>query len=223
MNWFSAKKNSGSINPVPQKSEMGAPRISARTRYLIFSGIFLITTVASIYVIIRYWKEIAELQQYGYLGAFVIAFIAGSSIPTPISYLLLTFTFGGIPGMHPAIVGLASGVGAGSGGTLVYLLGRGGRRFFPGLDHYSVDEHASSKLTTRFVGWAQKRGSVVVFFMSAMLNPVFAPMAIAMGALRFRLAKFFLMCVAGNLVKAMVISYAGYFGLGTLLRWLSGV
>ena len=56
--------------------------------------------------------------------------------------------------------------------------------------------------------------------MSALLNPAFAPMAIAMGALRFRLIKFFAMCVAGNLVKAMVISYAGYLGVGSLIRWL---
>jgi membrane protein YqaA with SNARE-associated domain len=201
---------------------MEVTAISSRTRYILISSIFLATTVISIVVIIRYWKEIAVLQNYGYLGAFVIAFIAGSSIPTPISYLLLTFTFGGIPGLHPALVGLASGVGAGAGGTLVYLLGRSGRSFFPGLRHYSVDEQASDRLSARFVNWAHKRGSVVVFLMSAMLNPVFAPMAIAMGALRFRLFKFFIMCVAGNLVKAMIISYAGYLGVGTLLRWLGG-
>jgi membrane protein DedA with SNARE-associated domain len=132
----------------------------------------------------------------------------------------LTFTFGGI--LNPAYVGLASGVGAGLGGTLVFLLGRGGRRFLPGLRHYSVDEEASDKLTFRFIDWAQRRGSIVVFIMSAMLNPVFAPMAIAMGALRFRVFKFVIMCVAGNLLKAMVISYAGYLGVGTLLRWIGG-
>ena len=119
--------------------------------------------------------------------------------------------------------GVAGGVGAGTGGTLVFLLGRGGRRFFPGLKHYSVDEAASNTLANRFVSWAQNRGSVVVFIMSAMLNPAFAPMAIAMGALRFRLIKFFLMCVAGNLVKAIIISYAGYLGVGTLIRWLGGL
>ena len=47
-------------------------------------------------------------------------------------------------------------------------------------------------------------------------------MAIAMGALRFRLLQFMLMCVAGNLLKAMIISYAGYLGVGTLLRLLGG-
>jgi membrane protein YqaA with SNARE-associated domain len=199
---------------------MEVTEISARTKYILFTGIFLATTVISVFLVIRYWQTIAELRSYGYLGAFVIAFIAGSSIPTPISYLLLTFTFGGI--LNPAVVGVCSGVGAGAGGTLVYLLGRGGRRFFPGLRHYDVDEEASNKLTARFVGWAQKRGSVVVFLMSAMLNPVFAPMAIAMGALRFRLVTFFIMCVAGNLVKAMIISYAGYFGVGALLRIFGG-
>jgi membrane protein YqaA with SNARE-associated domain len=199
---------------------MEVTEIRARTKYILFTGIFLATTVISVYVVIRYWQAIAELRSYGYLGAFVIAFIAGSSIPTPISYLLLTFTFGGI--LNPALVGLCSGVGAGAGGTLVYLLGRGGRRFFPSLRHYDMDEEASNKLTARFIGWAQKRGSVVVFIMSAMLNPVFAPMAIAMGALRFRLFTFFIMCVAGNLVKAMVISYAGYFGVGALLRIFGG-
>jgi membrane protein YqaA with SNARE-associated domain len=199
---------------------MEVTEISAKAKYILYTGLFVATTVASIFLAIRYWHFIVGLQSYGYLGIFIIAFVAGSSVPTPISYLLLTFTFGGI--LNPALVGVAGGVGAGIGGTLIFLLGRGGRRFFPGLKHYSVDEMASNSMAARFVNWAQKRGSVVVFAMSAMLNPVFAPMAIAMGALRFRMFKFLIMCVAGNLVKAMIISYAGYFGVGTLLRWLGG-
>ena len=72
----------------------------------------------------------------------------------------------------------------------------------------------------KFLSWADKRGSVVVFLMSAMLNPAFAPMAITMGALRYRLAKFFIWCTAGNIVKSLVIAYFGFLGLGTLLEWL---
>jgi membrane protein YqaA with SNARE-associated domain len=190
--------------------------ISTRAQYVRYSAIFVITTVISIFLVIHYWEDIARLSNYGYLGMFVIAFVAGSSIPTPVSYLLLTFTFGGI--LNPALVGVSAGVGAGVGGTLVYLLGRGGRRFFPGLKHYSVDEAASNHLANKFVTWAQRRGSIVVFLMSAMLNPVFAPMAIAMGALRFRMIKFLAMCVAGNTLKALIIAYLGYLGVGSLLR-----
>ena len=175
---------------------------------------------------IRYWQEIAKLQNYGYLGIFVIGFIAGSSVPSPLSYLVLTFTFGGIPTVygvwHPALTGVAGGMGAGLGGTLVFLLGRSGQRFFPGMRHYSIDTVSPKSFTSKVINWAHKKGAIVVFVMSAMLNPAFAPMAIVLGALRFRPVKFFLLCVAGNLLKAIVISYAGYLGLGTLLRWLGG-
>jgi membrane protein YqaA with SNARE-associated domain len=190
--------------------------IGSKTRYIIISVFFLAFTVASCFAVIRYWHQIAALENYGYLGVFVIAFVAGSSIPTPISYLLLTFTFGGV--LNPALVGIAAGLGAGTGGTLVYLLGRGGGRFLPHFKHFSVDEAASNQMADRFLRLAQRRGSIVVFLMSAMLNPVFGPMAIAMGALRFRLAKFFAMCVAGSTVKSLVIAYAGFLGIGTLIR-----
>ena len=195
--------------------------ISARAKYILFSAIFIVTTVLSIFLVIKYYQYISEqAQAWGFLGIFIIGFVAGISVPVPISYLLMTFTLGGI--LNPALVGVSGGLGAGVGGTLVYLLGRGGRRFFPEVKAYSVDNEASKKVSVKFVNWAQKKGSIVVFVMSAMFNPVFAPMAIAMGALRFRLAKFFLMCVAGNILKALVVSWAGYLGLGTLLRWLGG-
>lgn len=198
-----------------------AVALSSRARYLVLSVFFLIFTVASCFVLIYYWHEVVKLQSYGYLGSFLIALLAGSSIPLPISYLLITFTFGGI--LNPALIALATGVGAGIGGTLVFLFGRGGRKFLPWLDHFSVDEEAHSRIARfmlRFMGWAEKRGSVVVFLMSAMLNPAFAPMAITMGALRFRTAKFLLLCIAGNTVKSLVIAYAGYLGLGSILRLL---
>jgi membrane protein YqaA with SNARE-associated domain len=205
-------------------SLMEEAKISARTKYILFTVIIVITTVLSVWLMIRYWREIAVLSEYGYLGIFIIAFIAGSSIPTPISYLLVTFTMGGI--LSWWLVGLCGGVGAGIGGTLVFLLGRGGRRIFPGFKDLSAEDRArdrfSNKFGDRFIGWAQKRGSIVVFVMSAMLNPVFAPMAIAMGAMRFRAPKFLIMCVLGNTLKALLIAYLGHLGVGSILRWLGG-
>ncbi len=203
---------------------MEGTEINSRVKYVLLTSVVVITAVLSVWLIISFRDQIADLEQLGYLGVFVIAFIAGCSIPTPISYMLVTFTMGGI--LHPALVGLCGGLGAGIGGTLLFLLGRGGRRFLPGLKDLSADEHAhnkiSSKLMLKFNQWAQKRGSIVVFVMSAILNPVFAPMAIAMGALRFKAIRFFLLCTAGNLIKAMLISYAGYIGIGTVIRWLEG-
>jgi membrane protein DedA with SNARE-associated domain len=59
---------------------------------------------------------------------------------------------------------------------------------------------------------------LAVFLMSVMLNPIFFPLALAIGASRYQLWKFFTMCWAGNTVKSITIAYLGYFGLGSILR-----
>jgi hypothetical protein len=56
--------------------------------------------------------------------------------------------------------------------------------------------------------------------MSAIFNPVFAPMAVAIGVFRFGFWRFLFWCTLGNLVKSMFIAYCGYFGLNAVLRWL---
>jgi membrane protein YqaA with SNARE-associated domain len=201
-----------------RRDNVQAVKLSARARYIIATSIIMALTIASCVVLVLYWDYIQGLDRYGYVGAFALAFIAGSSLPLPVSYLILTFTLGGI--LNPIFVGLASGVGAGTGGTLIFLLGRSGRKLFPGLERFSIDEVASTHFAARFLRWAHKRGSIVVFVMSAMFNPIFAPMAITMGALRFRAAKFFLWCVVGNTVKSLIIAFAGYLGLGILKRLL---
>jgi len=194
-------------------------KISPKRKYVLITSLIVALTIAFCVAVIYYWGYINHLQNYGYLGPFLFGFIAGSSIPLPLPYLVVTFTFGGV--LNPALVGVASGLGAGIGGTLVYLFGRGGRRLLPQLGFLSPDpDKPPSPRVARFHDWAHRKGSVVVFIMSAMLNPAFAPMAITMGALRFRLVKFFLWCSAGNIVKSLFIAYCGYFGLGTLLRWL---
>ena len=55
--------------------------------------------------------------------------------------------------------------------------------------------------------------------MSMAPNPFFTPTAIAMGTTRYRFARFALACWAGQTVKAIAISYIGYLGLGSFLRW----
>ena len=176
-------------------------------------------TIALCFALIYYWGYISHLKNYGYLSAFLFGFVAGSSLPVPLPYLVVTFTLGGV--LNPLLVGVASGLGAGIGGTLVYLFGRGGRNLLPKFGLFSPDPNQPpSPRVSRLLNWAERRGAIVIFLMSAMLNPMFAPMAITMGALRIRLAKFFFWCSAGNIVKSLFIASCGYYGLGTLLRWL---
>ena len=183
---------------------------------------FLVLTLISCVALIYYWEEIKYLRNYGYPFVFLVSFLAGCSLPNPLPYIVVVFTVSSV--LNPTLVGVTSGLGAGIGGTLVYLVGRGGRKFFLKIGSLSPNTSgtsvSASRWTSRIVDWAQRRGVIVVFIISAVFNPIFAPVAIALGVLRFRLWKFFLMCWAGNTVKGLTIAYCGYFGLGALLRWL---
>lgn len=170
-------------------------------------------------MIILYWQAFQEQAGYSYLGLFFISIIGGATVIIPVPSLVVQFSMGAV--LHPAIVGAVAGLGSGIGGTIVYLFGRGGRRMFSGFDSASpMSNRAILRWTARIMRWAQHRGSLVIFLMSAVLNPIFFPMAFAIGASRFKLWKFFIMCWAGNTVKSMVIAYLGYFGLAALLRWM---
>ncbi len=212
---------------------MAVTSVSSKRKRYIFGGLFLGGIIAASVVIVYHWQAISRFRTFGYLGLFLISFLAGGPLPLPIPYMVITFIFGGI--LHPALVGVTCGLGLGIGGTLLYLTGRGGRRFFPWGNVFAnnpasdVPSSRISRLVSRLLRWAripqilniaQRRGSLVVFLMSAAINPFFVPMAIAMGTLRYRWWKFFLMCCAGQTVKSLAIAYCGYLGLGTFLRWL---
>lgn len=170
-------------------------------------------------LVVVYWQSFQDMAGYSYLGMFFISIIGGATVIVPVPSLALQFTMGAV--LHPAIIGAVAGLGTAIGGTLIYLFGRSGRKLFFDSD-FSIQKYDNFivRLLSRLTGWTRRRGSLTVFLMSAALNPVFFPMAFAMGASRFKMWRFFTMCWAGNTVKSMIIAYLGYFGLGSLLRWL---
>ena len=143
------------------------------------------------------------------MGVFIISLVAGSIMVLPIPYVAVVFTLGGV--LNPALVGVASGLGASIGAVTIYLTGYGGHSLF---------RNYSDAIYSRMEGWIRRRGSIAVFVMSAVFNPLFIPMAITLGMLRFRLWKFFILCWAGNTVKSLAIAYAGYLGLRSLFSWI---
>ena len=173
------------------------------------SGLAILVTLLLCVVVVYYWDYVAELQSYGYVGVFIISLFAGSIMVLPIPYVAVVFTLGGV--LNPALVGVASGLGASVGAMTIYLAGYGGHGLF---------RNYNDAIYSRMVGWVQRRGSIAVFIMSAVFNPLFIPMAITLGMLRFRLWKFFVLCWAGNTVKSLAIAYAGYLGLRSLLHWV---
>ena len=204
----------------------GVKKGSNRKKYI--AGIcFVVGIVVACVLLVYHWEYVLRFQKYGYLGLFLMSLVSGFSIPLPVPYMIFTFTLGGV--LHPALVGIATGAGLGAGGTLLYLTGRGGRRIFP---HFEISDPADEVYSSRWsrflrrikmhriMHFAHRRGALAVFVLSVLPNPFFTPMAISMGTMRFRLAKFSFACWAGQTVKAIGIAYCGYLGLGSFLRWM---
>ena len=204
-----------------------ATEATSKRRKYILGGLFLGGIVAACVFLVYHWEYIVRLQQYGYLGLFIMTIVTGFSIPLPVPYMVFTFTLGGL--LNPALVGAVAGLGLGIGGSLLYLTGRGGRRFLPQFDITDPADEAYSSRWARFLrkikvprmmDFAKRRGALAIFILSVIPNPVFAPVAVSMGAMRFGWWKFFAACWGGSTAKGMALAYLGYLGLGSMLRWL---
>jgi len=167
--------------------------------------------------------DMASVAGYSLLGVAVIAFVAGSTlsfVAIPVPYWLLVFTLPGVLApqwglLAPVAVGLTSALGATLGHLPTFMIGYGG-----GSLSQRFDALTNNRFYSRAIGWAQKHGGWAVFAMSAMINPIHLPMTIAIGALRYPPAKFFLFSLLGNVVKSLVIAFCGYFGLSSLFEFL---
>ena len=206
-----------------------ANRSSSKKKYIaisVLAATVVISVVGSL-LLIWHWRWVEELSSQGYLGLFIISLFAGSPIPIPTPSMILTFTLGSL--LNPVLVGLVSGLGNGIGNALIFLTGRGGLLFFQNSDVSAPAGETSSSRIGRFLrkigmprmsDFAKRRAVLAVFLLSIYPNPVLTPMILGIGAMRFRFTEFFLACWAGKTAQSLILAYLGYFGLGSLLRFL---
>ena len=190
-------------------------------------GVLSLILTIVICIVAIYYKDYLlsakYLATYGLLGMLILAFIGGSllsMIAIPVPYWLLVFTLPSVLAPQfqmgaPVLVGVISGVGASLGQLLTFMLGYGGRDLSQKLAY-----KFNRGLYDRALRWAQRHGSLAVFFMSAIINPLHLPMTLAMASLRYPAWKFFIFSLLGNLLKSSFIAFCGYFGLTSLFRFL---
>jgi membrane protein YqaA with SNARE-associated domain len=184
----------------------------------------IIISVGGSVLLVQNWEYIAQLERQGYLGLFIISIFAGSPIPIPTPSMILTFTLGSI--LSPFLVGLVSGFGNAVGNALIFWAGRGGHKVFRNLMVSTPSDAAPRskigkffKRLSRVPEIASRRVLVAVFLLSIYPNPILTPLILGMGATRFRFWKFFLTIWAGKTAQGMILSYLGYYGLRSLLKF----
>jgi len=178
-------------------------------REAIIGGISLAVTIALSLLIIQHRSYIDQIAEWGYFGCFFINVLASGTLVMPGFGLVLTFTLGGV--LNPAIVGAVAGIGEATGAIGAYLTGYAGKGLF---------RDSNSGLYLRFSNIIDRHGSKAVFFIACIISPIYYPFAVLLGMLRFGWVRFFLATWAGRTVKNMVLAYLGYYGLGSILRWL---
>jgi membrane protein YqaA with SNARE-associated domain len=184
-------------------------------------GITGLTITVIVFIAIAfYWNDLEKLEHLGYAGAFIISIFGGATVLAPVPMTPVIFLLGSIllptdaPFLGPFLVGAAAGAGEAIGGTLVYLTGFAGGVFLPSPTSRFYDFY--SHLTKLMY----KHGTIVLFILSALINPFFYPAAVTAGAIHFGFKKYLLICWIGKTVKGITVAYAGYYGLGLFFQLL---
>ncbi len=195
-------------------------RVLKRREYWIgFAG--LVLTVGVALAVVLYWKDVQALGGYGYLGAFLIGIFGGATYIAPVPMTPIVFVLGTVlkpsfaPYLGPVFVGIAAGLGETVGGLTIYMTGYGGGAAIASSKHVKV-----RAIYSRILGWMERRGTLVLFIFSAVVNPFFYPIAFTAGATRFNFKKYILICIVGKSIKGITVAVAGYWGLGAILRAL---
>ncbi len=174
----------------------------------------MVLTILMAIAVVYFWQSVRQLEGYGVLGAFVISILGGATIIIPVPMLTVIFALGGVA-KNTWLIGVAAGLGETVGALTIYMTGRGwSSALYPGRPGKLQIAYE------RMMRLMERRGSLALFFLSAVLNPFFYPAALAAGALRFGIRKYFVICWAGKTIKGMTVAYAGFLGLRGLLQML---
>ena len=186
---------------------------SAKKAYIIgIAGV--VATVLMALAIIYFGESVRALEGYGYVGAFLISILGGATIIIPVPMLALVFALGGVM-KYTWLVGLAAGAGETVGALTIYMTGHGGGKVLYNAGHGKIQAAYG-----RLIRLMERRGSITLLLLSSVINPFFYPAALAAGALRFGIRKYFLICFVGKTIKGMTVVYAGYWGLKGLFKMI---
>lgn len=159
--------------------------------------------------------DLAQLTTYGYIGLFAVSLISAASIVLPMPGAAAIAGAGallhpilGIP--VPVLVGLVAGLAEALGELTGYAAGYGGSALFQERPFYP-----------RVKSWMERRGTVTVFVLSAVPNPLVDVAGVAAGAVHMRLWHFFLGVFPGKVIKNVYLSAGGLAG-AELVRRLFG-
>ncbi len=165
----------------------------------------LLLVIAITVVIFLNRDRVSELENFGYLGAFLISLVSNASIVLPMPSLLLLFALGSA--FNPILIGVVGGAGGAIGELSGYIAGRSGR----GIAR-------NDKWFTRAERWMSRWGTLTVFVFSLLPVLPFDAAGVAAGFVHFPISKFLVACFLGKTLLYIAMALFGAWGWEALLR-----
>jgi uncharacterized membrane protein YdjX (TVP38/TMEM64 family) len=175
-------------------------------RLTILRILALVGVVALMIGLFVFRNQVRKLENYGYLGIFLISIAANATIIIPLPGVAFTTAMGAI--FNPVGVAVAAGLGAALGELSGYVAGFSGQ---------GVVERVA--LYTRLTDWMRRHETLsygMILLLAFIPNPLFDLAGMASGALRLPLWKFLIACAIGKILKMLMFAYAGYYSIGWL-------
>ncbi len=159
-------------------------------------------------VLFFYRDAVAELGNWGYLGAFLIGLVANATVLLPMPSLLLLFTLGIT--FNPVLVGLFGATGGALGEMTGYAVGYSGNTL---VRNYT--------LFRRVEKWMGRWGAATVFVFALIPCLPIDIAGIVAGTVRFRVWKFLVASFAGKAILYIGLTITGAWGWNLIQKWFT--
>lgn len=158
------------------------------------AGLILVLVLSA--TILLAWDEIERLGVYGYPAIFLVSLVANAAFLLPAPGIALVFAAGGV--LDPVAVGVVAGLGAALGELTGYLVGLSGQTVFEDRPLY-----------WRIEKWMRKSGTLAIFVLAAVPNPIFDVGGLIAGVLRMPAWRFILGAWLGKSLRFVMLAYFG--------------
>jgi len=194
--------------PESDKNEYFAPKRSVAKAGLIFAASLVLAIAISVGMF-AFRDNVADLGNYGYLGAFLLSLITSATVVLPVPGIIALIALGTT--FNPLLIGVVGGTGSILGETVGFMVGFGGKGVIQGRSY----------LYTQMEKWMRRWGSWAVFLFASFPLPLFDLAGIVAGALGYPLWKFLLIGWIGKIIKTTVLVFAGLWGWEAIMRLLT--
>ena len=173
----------------------------------------LLALLIVVAIIIAAWffrGNISALKNLGYPGVFALSLLGSASIFVPLPGIASLCAVSVV--LNPAGAALLAAIGETIGELSGYALGYSGRTVFQ-----------KQRLYNKMRFWMERRGTIILFLVSVIPNPIFDVVGVAAGGLRYPVPRFMAVVWVGKSLKSLAVAYSCAFAIDPVIRIFNNI